>query len=81
MFLLGLHGDDEALVVCAACLHFISSSTILMSVLSSRTYFNISVSSLDSSKMKLNPSNDDDEDVDDESLIVTYLCIIKLVMK
>ena len=66
---------------CVTCLHFISSSIVFMSVSSSKTYFNISVSSLDSSKVKLNPLVDDDEDEDDDSLIVMYTCMIQLLMK
>jgi len=31
--------------------------------------------------MKFNPSVEDGEDEDDESLIVMYLCIIKLLTK
>ena len=50
---------------------------VFNSVSSSTIHFNISVSSLSSSKMKLNPSVDGDQggEDDDDSLIVTYLCM------
>jgi len=61
-FFFGLLDDEESLFACVVCLHFISSCIVFMSVSSSTTYFNISVSSLSFSKMKLNLSVDDDED-------------------
>jgi len=76
--LFDLRDDDEALFACVASLNFISSYIFFMSISSFKTSFKFSVSSLDSSKMKLNPLDDDNEDEEDESFIVTNLCTIKL---
>jgi len=73
---MGLRDDDEALLSCLIRLNFRANSNNFGALSLLTIFSNIGESSLDSSRMKLNPSVEDDVvDEDDESLIPEYLCI------
>ena len=73
---LGLRDDDEALLYCLMCLIFRANSNNFGAFSLLTIFFNIGESSLDSSRMKLEPSvKANVVEEDDESLIVEYLCI------
>jgi len=73
---MGLRDDDEALLSCLIRLNFRANSNNFGALSLLTIFSNIGESSLDSSRMKLKPSVEDDVvDEDDESLIPEYLCI------
>jgi len=74
-FFRGLRDDDEALFYCLICLIFGANSNNFGPVSLLMIFSNIGELSLDSSRMKLKLSDEDDEiEEDDESFIMEYLC-------